>query len=109
MGIIEANKIIYEYKKYGEDGQVESTHKAVDGVDLDIKRGDFVAILGHNGSGKSTLAKHINAILVPTEGPSMWMGRSPAGRRISGMCARAQGWCFRIRTTRLSVLWWRRM
>lgn len=68
MGIIEANKIIYEYKKYGEDGQVESTHKAVDGVDLDIKRGDFVAILGHNGSGKSTLAKHINAILVPTEG-----------------------------------------
>ena len=68
MGIIKANKVIYEYKKYGEDGQVESTHKAVDGVDLDVKRGDFVAILGHNGSGKSTLAKHINAILVPTEG-----------------------------------------
>ena len=42
--------------------------RAVDGVSLDVKRGDFVAILGHNGSGKSTLAKHINAILTPDEG-----------------------------------------
>lgn len=68
MGIIKASKLVYEYLKYGEDGNVESTQRAVDGVDLDIKRGDFVAILGHNGSGKSTLAKHINAILLPTEG-----------------------------------------
>lgn len=68
MGIIEAAKLRFEYKKYGEDGEVESTIKAVDGVDLHVERGEFVAILGHNGSGKSTLAKHINAILVPTGG-----------------------------------------
>lgn len=68
MGIIEAAKLVFEYKKYGEDGEVEETLRAVDGVDLDIKRGDFIAVLGHNGSGKSTLAKQINAILVPTDG-----------------------------------------
>ena len=68
MGIIEGRKIVYEYKKLGEDGEVESTSKAVNGVDLDVEKGDFVAILGHNGSGKSTLAKHINAILIPNEG-----------------------------------------
>ena len=69
MNIIKAVKLAYEYKRYGEDGQVEETLRAVDGVDLDVKKGDFVAILGHNGSGKSTLAKQINALLVPTEGP----------------------------------------
>ncbi len=68
MGIIEGKKLVYEYMKYGEDGGVASVNRAIDGVDLDVKRGDFVAILGHNGSGKSTLAKHINAILVPNEG-----------------------------------------
>ena len=68
MNIIKAVKLAYEYKRYGEDGQVEETLRAVDGVDLDVKKGDFVAILGHNGSGQSTLAKQINALLVPTEG-----------------------------------------
>ena len=68
MNIIKAVKLAYEYKRYGEDGQVEETLRAVDGVDLDVKKGDFVAILGHNGSGKSTLAKQINDLLVPTEG-----------------------------------------
>jgi energy-coupling factor transporter ATPase len=47
---------------------VEGIVRAIDGIDLDIKKGDFVAILGHNGSGKSTVAKEINAILEPTEG-----------------------------------------
>lgn len=68
MGIIEAAKLAFEYKKYDENGEVEETIRAVDGVDLDVKKGDFVAILGHNGSGKSTLAKQINAILTPTDG-----------------------------------------
>ena len=68
MNLRKAVKLAYEYKRYGEDGQVEETLRAVDGVDLDVKKGDFVAILGHNGSGKSTLAKQINALLVPTEG-----------------------------------------
>lgn len=68
MGIIKAKKLSYEYTKYDEEGNIESVHRAVDEVDLDVKRGDFIAILGHNGSGKSTLAKHLNAILLPTEG-----------------------------------------
>ena len=72
MGIIEAAKLAFEYKKYDENGEVEETIRAVDGVDLDVKKGDFIAVLGHNGSGKSTLAKHINAILEPTEG-SLWV------------------------------------
>lgn len=68
MKIVKAENLEYEYVKLDEDGKVESTLKAVDGVNLDVEAGDFIAILGHNGSGKSTLAKHINAILVPTEG-----------------------------------------
>ncbi len=68
MNIIKASKLAFEYIKLDEEGKVESRQRAVDDVDLDVQAGDFVAILGHNGSGKSTLAKHINAILVPTEG-----------------------------------------
>jgi len=68
MGIIKADQLVYEYKKYNEEGDLDSSVKAVDGVELDVKAGEFIAILGHNGSGKSTLAKHINAILLPTEG-----------------------------------------
>lgn len=72
MGIIEAKKLAFEYIRRDEEGNVEGITRAVDDVNLDIKQGDFVAILGHNGSGKSTLAKHINAILYPTEG-TLWV------------------------------------
>ena len=73
MGIIEAAKLVHEYIRRDDEGKVEEVRRAVDGVDLDVERGEFIAILGHNGSGKSTLAKHINAILTPTEG-TMWVG-----------------------------------
>ena len=66
--IINIKKLIHDYQKYNEDGQVESTYRAVDEVSLDVQPGQFIAILGHNGSGKSTLAKHLNAILLPTVG-----------------------------------------
>ncbi len=66
--IIKIAKLIHDYKRYGDDGKVESTHRAVNDVSLDVQPGQFIAILGHNGSGKSTLAKHLNAILLPTEG-----------------------------------------
>ena len=68
MGIIRAVDLAFEYIRRDEEGNVEGITRAVDGVNLDIKAGDFVAILGHNGSGKSTLAKHLNALLYPTEG-----------------------------------------
>ena len=72
MGIIKAVRLGYEYLKYNDDGKVEEAQRAVDGVDLDVRAGEFIAILGHNGSGKSTLAKHMNALLLPTEG-SVWV------------------------------------
>lgn len=68
MGIIETKDLVFEYIRRDEEGNVEGITRAVDEVNLDIKKGDFIAILGHNGSGKSTLAKHLNAILYPTEG-----------------------------------------
>lgn len=72
MGIVEAKNLVFEYIRRDEEGNVEGITRAVDDVNLDIKQGDFVAILGHNGSGKSTLAKHINAIHYPTEG-TVWV------------------------------------
>ncbi len=72
MGIIRASRLIYDYIRRDEDDHVEEVSRAIDGLDLDIKAGDFVAILGHNGSGKSTFAKQINGILLPTEG-TVWI------------------------------------
>ena len=72
MGIIKAKKLGFDYLKYDEDGNVEGRKQALADVDIDVRAGEFIAVLGHNGSGKSTLAKHINALLLPTEG-TMWV------------------------------------
>ncbi|MBQ9064549.1 MAG: energy-coupling factor transporter ATPase [Blautia sp.] len=91
MGIIKALKLGFEYLKYDDDGNPASSHRAVDDVNIDIEPGEFIAVLGHNGSGKSTLAKHMNALLLPTEGtiwidgtdtktePELWKLRQKAG------------------------------
>ena len=68
MGIVEAKNLTFEYIRRDEEGNVEGITTAVDNVNIDIKAGDFVAVLGHNGSGKSTFAKHLNALVMPTEG-----------------------------------------
>ncbi|MDO4294317.1 MAG: energy-coupling factor transporter ATPase [Eubacteriales bacterium] len=68
MSIIETSHVSYDYIRHDEEGNVEGTMRAVDDVSLSVEAGQFIAILGHNGSGKSTLAKHINALLLPTEG-----------------------------------------
>ncbi len=75
MGIIKASKLAFEYIRRDEEGNVEGITRAVDDVDLDVKQGEFIAVLGHNGSGKSTLAKHLNAILYPTEGTVLVDGK----------------------------------
>ena len=72
MGIIKAAKLAFDYLRYEEEGEEPEVNRAIDHVDLDIEEGKFIAILGHNGSGKSTLAKHINGLLVPTEG-TLWV------------------------------------
>ena len=72
MSILKTEKLVFEYIRRDERGEVEGITRAVDDVDLEIEQGQFVAILGHNGSGKSTLAKHMNAILFPTEG-TVWV------------------------------------
>ncbi len=77
MGIVEAKNLTFEYIRRDEEGNVEGITTAVDNVNIDIKAGDFVAVLGHNGSGKSTLAKHLNALVMPTEGTESVEGLAP--------------------------------
>ncbi|MBO4847388.1 MAG: energy-coupling factor transporter ATPase [Lachnospiraceae bacterium] len=72
MSLIKTDNLTFEYIRRDDEGNVEGITRAVDDVNLDIERGQFIAILGHNGSGKSTLAKHLNAILYPTEG-TVWI------------------------------------
>lgn len=72
LGIIKTENLTFEYIRRDEDGNVEDITAAVNDVSIDIKEGDFVAVLGHNGSGKSTFAKHLNALLEPTEG-TVWV------------------------------------
>lgn len=72
MDIVKTENLTFEYIRRDEDGNVEGITTAVDNVSMEIRKGDFVAVLGHNGSGKSTFAKHLNAILFPTEG-TVWV------------------------------------
>lgn len=73
MSMIKTAKLIYKYIKRDEEGNVAEETKALDGVNLNIEKGEFVAILGRNGSGKSTFAKHMNGLLLPSEG-TIWIG-----------------------------------
>ena len=89
MYIIKAENLIFEYKRRDEEGNIESVERALDNVSLDVKEGDFISILGANGSGKSTFAKHLNAILLPTEG-TVW---------VDGMDSKDEDKLFTIRQT----------
>ena len=66
--IIEARNIVFEYYDYNDDGEVKESTTALNNINISVKEGEFLVILGRNGSGKSTFAKHLNAILTPKEG-----------------------------------------
>ena len=70
--MVKARQLVHEYIRRDEEGNPIAAQVALDHVDIDIKPGSFVAVLGHNGSGKSTLAKHLNVLLCPTEG-TLWV------------------------------------
>ena len=68
MNLVSAQKLVFEYVRRDKNGEVDGFSRAIDEVSLEVKQGDFIAILGPNGSGKSTFAKHLNSLLHPTEG-----------------------------------------
>ena len=70
--MIRTESLAYDYQTYDSDGNPGGMVRALKGVDLNIGQGQFVAVLGRNGSGKSTLAKHMNALLLPSEG-TVWV------------------------------------
>lgn len=72
MAFIKAKNLIHQFIRRNEQGEVTGTVTALNGVDLDVQEGQFIAIIGQNGSGKSTFAKHLNVLLSPTEG-SLWV------------------------------------
>lgn len=76
--IIDAQDLVHEYSQRDEEGNVIGIKRALDGVSLQVKEGDFIAVLGANGSGKSTFAKHLNALLTPTEG-TLYVGGMECG------------------------------
>lgn len=66
--MIRAEQVRFQYKKRDVDGNVIATEEILKGIDLTIKKGEFIALLGRNGSGKTTFSKQLNAILRPAEG-----------------------------------------
>lgn len=79
MDFISVQNVNFEY----EQNEGVKAKSVLDDITLDVKKGEFVAVLGHNGSGKSTLAKHFNAMLIPTSGRVMIDGMDTADESLT--------------------------
>jgi len=91
---IKAEGLVHEYSRRDEEGNVTGINRALDGIDIEVKAGDFIAVLGANGSGKSTFAKHLNALLVPTEGTLYVDGKDTSDHRNDLEIRQAAGMVF---------------
>ena len=72
MAFIKAENLKHSFVRRDENGEAVAEVAALDGIDLEVEAGQFIAVLGHNGSGKSTFARHLNVLLSPTEG-ALWV------------------------------------
>ena len=108
MGIIKAVNLIFDYIRHDEEEDKDEVSHALKGVSLDIKEGDFVAILGHNGSGKSTFAKLMNGILLPTDGTVYISKMRTDDEEHLWDVRKTAGMVFQNTDTRSSEMWWKR-
>ena len=111
MKMVKAEGLSYAYTRLTETdhGTEEKKITALEQVDIEIEKGEFIVVLGHNGSGKSTFAKHINALLQPTGGTLWVKGMDTQQEEKSGTYVRRRAWCSRIRTTSLWQRLWRKI
>ncbi|MBQ9982987.1 MAG: energy-coupling factor transporter ATPase [Lachnospiraceae bacterium] len=94
MGLINIKNLTFEYFRRDEEGNLEEMIEALKGVSLDVNQGEFIAIVGRNGSGKSTLAKHINALLLPSEGEIIVDGLDTAEEEVRLSVRKTAGMIF---------------
>lgn len=80
--IIKIENLEFSYTQTDSDGNEAEGERVINGVSLDIHKGEFLAVLGHNGSGKSTLAKHLNSILVPSKGRVLVKGMDTSDEKL---------------------------
>lgn len=94
MKLIDIKNLTFEYFRRDAEGNLEEQVDALKDVSLDVKQGEFVAIVGRNGSGKSTLAKHINALLLPSAGEIIVDGLDTADEEVRLTIRKSAGMVF---------------
>lgn len=107
MAFIQTKDLKFTYDDV-EDGEAGKVHEVLKGVNLDIQKGEFVALLGHNGSGKSTIAKMFNAMLLPAGGKVYVEGMDTLDESLVYEIRRRVGWSCKIRTTNWWPVSWKR-
>ncbi|MBR6400479.1 MAG: energy-coupling factor transporter ATPase [Firmicutes bacterium] len=93
MDFVKSEHLVYDYKTYNENSEIV-TNRAINGLDIAIPKGQFIAVLGHNGSGKSTFAKQINALLLPSDGKMTVNGLDTADEKNTWSIRQSAGMVF---------------